>query len=133
MSERLIRSSLWLAFVFNLLAALVFAEPASALGQWVGLPASVSPVYSVMVAFFVALFGCVYAWLARRPTIDRPLLGLGCIGKSGAFLIAAILWLGGEVSGLLLLVAVGDLAFAALWFTWLGGMRWINSTSRTSS
>jgi hypothetical protein len=119
MTERLTRFSLWLAFVFNLLAAAVFATPASALGQWMGLPASVHPIYSVMVAFFVALFGCVYAWLARRPSIDRPLLGLGCIGKTGAFVIAAGLWLSGDVSGVVLLVALGDLAFAAVWFAWL--------------
>jgi hypothetical protein len=119
MPERLTRFSLWLAFAFNLLAAAVFAMPASTLGQWVGLPASVNPIYSVMVAFFVALFGCAYAWLARRPVIDRPLLGLGCIGKTGAFLIAASLWSSGEVSGLLFAVALGDLAFAAVWFAWL--------------
>lgn len=119
MSERLTRFSLWLAFVFNLLAAAVFATPASALGQWVGLPASVGPIYSVMVAFFVALFGGAYAWLARRPSIDRPLLALGCIGKTGAFVIAASLWARGEVSSLLFVVAVGDLAFAAVWFAWL--------------
>jgi hypothetical protein len=119
MSERLTRFSLWLAFVFNLLAAAVFATPASALGQLLGLPASVSPIYSVMVAFFVALFGCAYAWLARRPSIDRPLLALGCIGKTGAFVIATSLWARGEVSSLLFVVALGDLAFAAAWFAWL--------------
>lgn len=111
--------SLWLALVFNLLAAAVFANPASTLGQWLGLPASVSPIYSVMVAFFVALFGCAYAWLALQPSIDRPLLALGCIGKTGAFVIAASLWVRGEVSGLLFVVALGDLAFAAVWFAWL--------------
>jgi hypothetical protein len=119
MSERLVRISLWTAFLFNLLAAAVFAFPASAPGQQLGMPASVSPIYATMVAFFVALFGCAYAWLARRPTIDRPLLGLGCIGKTGAFLIAAGLWLRGDVSASLFLVALGDLAFAGLWFTWL--------------
>lgn len=121
MSEQTTRISLWIAFVFNLLAAAVFAVPASALGQWLGLPGSVSPIYSVMVAFFVALFGCAYAWLARRPVIDRPLLVLGCIGKSGAFLIALVLWLCGEATTLLITVALGDLAFAALWFAWLRG------------
>jgi hypothetical protein len=61
MTERLTRISLWLAFAFNLLAAAVFAIPGSTLGQWLGLPASASPVYTALVSFFVALFGCAYA------------------------------------------------------------------------
>jgi len=119
MTDRLLRATLWLACPFNLLAAAVFAWPASPAGQLLGLPASVSPVYAVMVAMFVALFGCAYAWLARRPVIDRPLLALGAIGKTCAFVIALLLWLGGHVPGLLLAVALGALAFAALWFAWM--------------
>lgn len=126
MTEAAVRLSLWLAFPFNLLAAAILAVPSSQLGQLMGLPASVSPLYSAMLAFFIALFGCVYAWLARLPDIDRPLLGLGSIGKFGAFLIVFSLWLSGAVSGLVVVVAVGDLAFACLWFGWLrtsGGVR----------
>jgi len=125
-TEAAVRLSLWLAFPFNLLAAAILAFPSSQLGQLMGLPASVSPLYSAMVAFFIALFGCAYAWLARLPDIDRPMLGLGAIGKSGAFLIAFSLWLSGAVSGLVVVVAVGDLVFACVWLGWLrasGGAR----------
>lgn len=97
----------------------MFAFPALPPGQLVGLPTSVNPVYAVMVAMFVALFGCAYAWLARRPVIDRPLLAFGAIGKTSAFLLALGLWLGGDVPFALVIVALGDLAFAALWFGWL--------------
>ena len=119
MTEKTIRASLWLACPFNLMAALVFACPSSAVGQQLGLPDHVHPLYSLLVALFVALFGFVYAWLARCHTIDQPLLALGIIGKLGAFFIAGFLWVAGIVPGMLAFVALGDLAFAALWLSWL--------------
>lgn len=119
MTEMTIRGSLWLACPFNLMAAIVFAFPSSAVGQQLGLPGHVHPLYSLLVALFVGLFGLVYAWLARRPTIDQPLLALGSIGKLGAFLIAGFLWLAGVVPGVVAFVALGDLAFATLWLRWL--------------
>lgn len=119
MTETWVRRSLWIACPFNLFAALVFAFPSSAIGQQLGLPHSVNPLYLSLVSLFVGLFGLTYGWLARRPTIDRPLLGLGSIGKFGAFLIALTLWLDDAVPEVVVLVALGDLAFAALWFNWL--------------
>jgi hypothetical protein len=119
MTDTAIRWSLWLACPFNLVAAGVFAFPSSAIGRQLGLPEQVSPLYSWLVALFVALFGIAYAWLAQRPSIDRPMLALGSIGKLGAFLVALSLWLEAAVPGLIVLVALGDLAFATLWFGWL--------------
>ncbi len=123
MTETTIRRSLWLACPFNLTAALVFAFPASTVGQQLGLPDDVHPLYSLLVALFVGLFGLVYGWLARRPAIDRSLLALGSIGKLGAFFIAGFLWLAGAVPGVVVIVAFGDLAFAALWLSWLVSTR----------
>ena len=119
MTDATLRLSLWLAFPFNVAAAVVFAFPSSTIGRQLGLPEHVSPLYASLVALFVALFGLTYAWLAKQPSIDRPLLALGSIGKSGAFLIALGLWIAKLVPGLLVLVAVGDLVFAGLWFRWL--------------
>ena len=119
MNDRTLRISLWLAFLFNFVAAVTLARPASWLGQQLDLPAVVSPIYSLVAAYFVALFGVTYAWLARQSVIDRPLLGLSSIGKFGAFVIAVGLWLAHEVSSLVVVVTMGDLAFAAWWFVWL--------------
>ena len=119
MNDRTLRISLWLAFVFNFVAAVTLARPASWLGQQLDLPAGVSPIYSLVAAYFVALFGVTYAWLARQSVIDRPLLGLSSVGKFGAFAITIGLWLADEVSLLVVIVTIGDLAFAALWFVWL--------------
>lgn len=119
MTDTTLRLSLWLACPFNLVAAIVFAFPSSILGRQLGLPEYVSPLYTSLVALFVALFGFTYAWLARQPSIDRPLLALGSIGKLSAFAIALGLWIAKLVPGLLVLVAVGDLVFAGSWLRWL--------------
>jgi hypothetical protein len=123
MTETTIRWSLWVACPLNLLAAIVFAFPSSAIGQQLGLPAHVSPLYTSLVALFVALFGVAYGWLARSSTIDRPMLAFGSIGKFGAFLVAASLWLAAVVPAVVALIALGDLVFAVLWFSWLRSSR----------
>jgi hypothetical protein len=115
--NKVFRNTLWVCVVFNLGGALLFAFPASPLSQFAGLPVSVPPLYSTLVAFFVALFGGAYAWLACQPNFDRPLVALAAIGKAGAFAIILIFWLLGEIPGRGVLVASGDLIFAGI-FTW---------------
>jgi hypothetical protein len=65
--DKFLRRALWVSVAYNLAAALLFAFPASSFGRLAGLPSPVPPVYSALVAFFVALFGGTYAWLARQP------------------------------------------------------------------
>ena len=112
------RLILWVAAVFNLIAALTFAFP-GALGQFIGLPAQVPPLYAALVALFVLLFSGSYAWLAMQPVIHRQLLCFGAIGKTMAFVAAFVFWIFGEISGLLFLMGCGDLVFAAIFANWL--------------
>ena len=117
--DRFMRSVLWLSFVLNLGGAFLFAFPSSPLGQLAGLPAATPPIYRALVALFVVLFGGSYAWLARRPTIDRPLVGLAAIGKVGAFKVVFLLWLLGDVPGRGVLAITGDLILAGIFTWWL--------------
>ena len=117
--QTLIRPALFAAAVFNFGAALAFAWPTS-IGALAALPAA-PPLYTTLVALFVLLFGGSYLWLALQPVISRPLLALGAIGKTTAAVAFTLLWLAGEASLLLLLGGLGDLAFAALFFSWLRG------------
>ena len=112
-----IRRALFVAALFNFGAALAFAFPTS-LGQLVALPAA-PPLYAALCAVFVALFGGSYAWLALQPTISRPLVAFGAIGKTSAFVLFFTLWFFGHASFLLMLGGIGDLAFAAVFATWL--------------
>ena len=105
--------------VMNFGGALLFAFPGSLLGQLAGLPAPAPPLYTVFIAFLVALFGATYAWLARQPRIDRPLVAFSAIGKTGFFVVVSLCWLFGEVPARTVLTAAGDLVFAAIFVWWL--------------
>ena len=118
MSTNNLRTTLWLSTVFNLGAALIFLLPQTAVGQLLGLPPSPSPVYMALGAYFVALFGISYGWLARQPEINKPLLMMGIVGKMGVFVIALFLLIRGDINVLLFLVACIDLTFASLWLWW---------------
>jgi hypothetical protein len=119
--DHVLRGALWVSVVYNAGAALLFAFPSSPLSQLAGLPARVPPIYAALLAFFVALFGGAYAWLARQPSIDRPLVALAAIGKAGVFALMVTFWLLGEVPGRGVLAAVGDLVLAGIFAWWLLG------------
>lgn len=119
LADILLRMSLWISFPINLGAAYVLARPGSWLGQQLGLPSAVDPLYAALSAYLVALFGCIYAWLALQDRPTQPLLAAGAIGKGGFFAATLGLWLFADASPGLLAAGVGDLLLAALWFWWL--------------
>lgn len=121
--HRFIRRLLWIAAVFNLGGALMFAFPAGPIGQLAGLPADVPLIYRALLTLFVLLFGGTYAWLAAQAQINRPLLALGAIGKFSAFLCVLALWLAGESRLVSVAVISGDLVFAGLFARWLWSSR----------
>jgi hypothetical protein len=118
-SDNFIRGVLWASAVFNLAGGLLFAFPESAISQLAGLPVPVPTFYVALLAEFIILFGASYAWLAMQPAINRPLLTFGAIGKTGAFLLVAVLWLLGQAPARGVLAITGDLVFACLFFWWL--------------
>jgi len=117
------RRALWATTAYNLMGVYLLAFPASVLGQFAGLPSSVPLLYRALVAVVVLLFGGVYAWLATRPVIDRPLVAVSGLGKLGFFCTAAVLWILDEAPARSVLLLAGDLAFAAIFFWWLLGAR----------
>lgn len=117
------RRVLWTSALFNLGGAVLFAFPDSLLGRLVGLPSSVPLLYRAMIALFVLLFAGLYAWLARRETIDRVLVAFAAIGKASAFAVIGGCWLLGHASGRGALLATGDLVFAGLFAGWLRASR----------
>lgn len=118
-TDLFIRRVLWIAALFNVGGAILFAFPAAPLGQFVGLPTPVPAVYSSILAFLVLLFGATYGWLAMQPTVQRAFVGFFAIGKFGVFSIVMLFWLGGAIAVRGVLAAAGDLLFAALFFYWL--------------
>lgn len=121
-SLTLLRAALWTTAAANLAVAGLVLEPQSAFARLAGLPDEPVPaVFRVLLALFLVLFGATYAWLASRAVIDRPLLSLGAVGKTVAFVAVLGLWTMGLASARFMLLMVGDLLFATLFFAWLFG------------
>lgn len=120
MTDSLMRRALWASVPYNAGGALLFLFPAS-LGQLAGLPGPVPHVYTASLAVLVALFGGTYAWLARQPQIDRPMVAFCALGKAGVFTVLLVCWLLGEAPGRGVIAALGDLGFAVVFAWWLLG------------
>jgi hypothetical protein len=118
--DRFMRRALWLSVPYNLGGALAFAFPES-LGRLAGLPAPVPYLYAASLAFLVTLFAGTYAWLARQPRMDRPLVTVLAIGKAGFFAVVLAGWLLGEAPGIGVAAASGDLVLAGIFAWWLLG------------
>ena len=112
------RYVLWVGVVFNALVALMLVFPTT-FDSWATLPPIGSDFYRWMLTFFVMLFSATYAWIALEPTISRPIVALAAIGKTGAFIIALVCLLLGDIHIKSFFVSAGDLAFAIYFFLWL--------------
>ena len=115
--EVLLRRILWVAALFNLAGAGMFAFPGSPVGALAGLPPDVPAVYRAFTAVFVLLFGGSYAWLAVHRPLVRPFVAFGAIGKASAFVLMLALWLCDAASPGGVLIISGDLVLAGL-FAW---------------
>lgn len=79
------------------------------------LPATYAFVY--LFAALVFLFGIGYLWVALSFYKNRPIVGLGALGKFFMFLVAFVLVvILGEAKPLLLFTGIADLMFAILFF-----------------
>jgi hypothetical protein len=114
----IMRRVLWFGAAFNALVALMLIFPTT-LGALAALPFVGSIYYRWMLTFFVVLFSATYAWLALDPIISRPIVVLSAVGKTGAFIIALVCLLRGDILFRTFSVSIGDLAFAVYFFLWL--------------
>ena len=120
--DKIMRAILVFGAVYNAFAAVALALPDS-LGAMLALPAVGSTFHAWMLAYFVALFGAAYLWMARQAEICRPLVALAAIGKSGVFVIALACWWRGDIGTAALAPAIGDALFAGVFFWWLRARR----------
>ena len=122
MREKILRITLSISFLFNIISAYVIFMPDGFLGQFIGLPKSVPIAYKVFLSFLIAYFGLVYLWMSFQTQIDRPLVKVAAGAKTLTFFLFLGLWLFGHVTGLAALMAVGDLVFGAIWIGCLMGV-----------
>ena len=89
------RAALRATAVYNIGGAILFAFPASAIGQLAGLPASAPLSYRALLATFALLFGGMYGWLAQQPVIHRG-RSRRVVGLAAVVVRLGVLALGGS-------------------------------------
>lgn len=114
--HHLLRIALWASVGINALGVLVFAPLAVGRPSPL-LPVSSSPFLAGQVALVIALFGAVYAWLARQPVAYRPLVIVGGLGKLGFFCLSVAYAAAGVVPVHVAMNAIPDLLLGAT-FLW---------------
>ena len=119
--DLIMRRALQLTAAFNLVAAFALAFPASALGQFMGLPPAAPLIYLAMASGAVALFGLAYGWLSVQLVIDRPLVVLSTAGKLAAFTSVVVIVFYGDLPMRSIVMTSPDLMFAAVFIWWLRG------------
>lgn len=120
--ERTLRRALAASVVYNLSGSLGFLVP-EPIGRWIGFPTPVPRLYPSLIAMVVLLFAAVYAWLYKARVIDRSLVALSALGKTGFFAVFAAAWWAGQVPLRAVLAVSGDLAFATIFAWWLAVTR----------
>lgn len=116
--DRYFRAVLVAGSLFNLFMAAAILFPDS-VGSFADLPRCESRFFPWLLALFIALFAGVYAYLAVVAVIDRSLVILAIIGKTGVFLVALACLILGELSFGAFVPAIGDLIFALVFLGWI--------------
>lgn len=130
MNEKAMRITLWASVLLNGTGAFLFAFPTLPISARLGLPAPASPLYNILCALFVSLFGCAYWWLVRQPQIHRPLVAFAALTKASVFAVFLIFWASGVVTTPGLLVVFPHLVVAFLFAWWLNQGRNATTSER---
>ncbi len=115
--DRVLRTALWATVALNVLGVYVFALPALGYPSPL-LPVAVPPYFAAQIAYTIALFGSVYAWLALQPLFNRELVVVGGLGKLGFFALTVAYALAGTVPVGMAVNATPDLVFAGIFLWW---------------
>lgn len=110
------RAFLYFAGAFNLGAALLLVLLARLAPQLLGLdpPSASQQFYVDLFALLVAGFGLAYVLGGRDLPRFWPFIALGALCKAGVAALALLYFVAGDTGTLVLVLAAGDAAFAAL-------------------
>ncbi len=110
------------ASVYNLgVGAIMAAAPERVAGQ-LGVTGPGGAYAIAMVGLLIAVFGVGYAMVSYAPSRNRGIVWIGLIGKLGAVTLGSMQYAAGIVPASTFALAMGDLAFAAMFalFLWRG-------------
>jgi hypothetical protein len=77
------------------------------------------PLYLWILSIWIFGFGACYLSMAITQRHDRTFIAIGAVGKLSFFGLMAVYALMGEISGMAIGAAVGDLVFAMIFVYWL--------------
>ena len=118
--DRILRTALWCTVALNAIGVAAFAPLVFGRSS-VFVPIAAPPFFAAQVAWVIALFCGVYAWLATQREINRPLVVVGGLGKLGFFGLTLAFALAGEIPMRMAINATPDLVCAAIFFWWASG------------
>lgn len=107
------------AALFNFAVGLPMLLAPEAMLTGLGQPVPDDLLMTRLASLLIVVLGIGYGMVARDPVGNRPILWLGVLGKAP---IPLLVWLSGGAVALAssaFLLSLGDLAFAALFLTFL--------------
>ena len=108
-----------IAALFNFAVGLPMLLAPEAMLTSLGQPVPDDLLMTRLASLLIVVLGIGYGMVARDPVANRPILWLGVLGKAP---IPALVWLSGGAAALAssaFVLSLGDLAFAALFLTFL--------------
>jgi hypothetical protein len=117
------RRALLATAVMNGVGFLTFTPWGEPIRDLAGMPSGTHPLYLLVIAVFVLIFGVGYFWCGYTGRADPLFIAIGAAGKLAFFGLLVAFWIGGELSLRAPLAAVGDLLFGGLFVIWLAGIR----------
>jgi len=117
MTEKTTKTLFLTAAIFNWAVGLALAFKAGLLFELFRVtPAPTEPLFLQLFAWLVVVFGIGYWWVSRDPAANAPIIKLGILGKISVFLAVLACVLMDAVSWQMLILASGDLVYAALFW-----------------
>lgn len=108
-----------IAALFNFAVGLPMLLAPEAMLTSLGQPVPDDLLMTRLASLLIVVLGIGYGMVARDPVANRPILWLGVLGKAP---IPALVWLSAGAAALAssaFVLSLGDLAFAALFLTFL--------------
>ena len=117
MTEKTTKTLFLTAAIFNWAVGLALAFKAGLLFELFRVtPAPTEPLFLQLFAWLVVVFGIGYWWVSTDPAANAPIIKLGILGKISVFLAVLACVLMDAVSWQMLILASGDLVYAALFW-----------------
>lgn len=109
-----------IAGYFNLIVGLIFLFAMPQLALMIGM--NPIPKDYLLIHFgsvLVIAFGVGYLKVAADPVVNRPIIQLGIVGKSGVVLAGVVDWLLGNTNAAFPLLLSADVVFVVLFSNYL--------------